>query len=151
MRAGTTGHSSGIPTTGATLWLPAWLAACAVAALVCACALNPVGAGSGAGASPRTANKGEAVLGAGLRQYQAGEYPAAAKSLRSALALGLTSEDQVNAHKHLAFIDCASGRERTCRDEFRKALELDPGLELTPAEAGHPVWGPVFRSLKAAR
>jgi len=28
---------------------------------------------------------------------------------------------------------------------------VDPGLELAPAEAGHPVWGPIFRSLKAGR
>ena len=50
-----------------------------------------------------------------------------------------------------AFIHCAAGRQAQCREEFRRALEIDPQLELTPAEAGHPGWGPVFRSVKAAR
>jgi hypothetical protein len=30
-------------------------------------------------------------------------------------------------------------------------LDLNPALELEPAESGHPIWGPVFRSLKARR
>jgi hypothetical protein len=38
-----------------------------------------------------------------------------------------------------------------CRDEFRAALDIDPSMQLEPAEAGHPVWGPVFRSVKAGR
>jgi len=28
---------------------------------------------------------------------------------------------------------------------------VDPPLDLAPAEAGHPVWGPIFRSLKSAK
>ena len=54
-----------------------------------------------------------------------------------------------SAHKHLAFIHCAANRQKLCRDEFRKALAADPTLELEPAEAGHPVWGPIFKSVKA--
>ena len=53
--------------------------------------------------------------------------------------------------KHLAFINCSQGRTGPCRDDFRKALAIDPSLELSPAEAGHPTWGPIFRSLKAGR
>jgi hypothetical protein len=60
-------------------------------------------------------------------------------------------KQRANAHKHLAFIHCSWNQERECRDEFRKALAVDPTLELAPAEAGHPVWGPIFRSLKAGR
>ncbi|MBI2295732.1 MAG: TssQ family T6SS-associated lipoprotein [Betaproteobacteria bacterium] len=71
--------------------------------------------------------------------------------LQSALDAGLGKSDQVKAHKHLAFIHCSSGREPRCRDEFRKALAADPGFDLDPAEAGHPTWGPVFRSVKARR
>ena len=67
------------------------------------------------------------------------------------LATGLNRSEQVTAHKYLAFIHCTSGREKQCRDEFRKVLDIDPALELEPAEAGHPVWGPVFRSVKARR
>ena len=96
-------------------------------------------------------SKGEAALAAGLRQYEEGRYGEAAKSLQSALDLGLSAREQVKARKHLAFIHCVSGRERQCRDEFGKALDADPAMELEPAEAGHPIWGPVFRSVKARR
>jgi hypothetical protein len=33
------------------------------------------------------------------------------------------------------------------RMEFQRALRVDPRTDLDPAEAGHPAWGPVFRSL----
>lgn len=93
--------------------------------------------------------KAEQDLSAGLRAYEDGDYRNSARLLQSALAAGLiVKSDKVAAHKHLAFMHCAQSRERACRDEFRKALELDPGLELTPAESGHPLWGPVFKSLK---
>lgn len=86
----------------------------------------------------------------GLRQYDSGQYAEAARSLQTALDLGLSDADSANAHKHLAFINCAAQRERACREEFRRALRADPQLELLPAEAGHPVWGPLFASLKGA-
>jgi hypothetical protein len=57
--------------------------------------------------------------------------------------------DQARAHKYLAFITCVSGREKSCRDEFRKAFDADPSFNLAAAEVGHPIWGPVFRSVKA--
>lgn len=96
-------------------------------------------------------SRGNAALAAGVRQYDDGQYPEAARSLATALDRGLSDKDQVTAHKYLAFIHCSLNRERQCREEFRKALAVDPSLELAPAEAGHPVWGPIFRSLKAAR
>jgi Tfp pilus assembly protein PilF len=96
-------------------------------------------------------NRGEAALAAGLKQYEEGRYAESLKNLGSAIDRGLSDGDRVTAHKHVAFIHCASSRERACRDEFRKALKVDPGLELAPAEAGHPIWGPVFRSVKAGR
>ncbi|MBI3903233.1 MAG: TssQ family T6SS-associated lipoprotein [Nitrosomonadales bacterium] len=87
---------------------------------------------------------------AGVKNYEEGDYAAATESLKDALKDGLSSKsDLVIAHKYLAFIDCVSNREKQCRDEFRKVLEIDPGFDLKPAEAGHPVWGPVFRSEKA--
>jgi Tfp pilus assembly protein PilF len=95
--------------------------------------------------------KGQAALTAGLKQYEAGDYAESAKNLQGALDKGLGERDKVTAHKHLAFIHCVSSRERQCRDEFRKALAVDPNLNLAPAEAGHPIWGPVFRSVKAGR
>jgi len=100
-------------------------------------------------ATPAPRNEGESLLRAGIGQYENGRYDESARSLRIALKRGLSSSDQVQAHKYLAFIQCAAGREAQCRDEFRRALKIDPGLELDAAEAGHPIWGPVFRSVKA--
>lgn len=96
-------------------------------------------------------NRGETSLAAGLKQYEDGRYAESLKHLQSAIGQGLSARDLVTAHKHVAFIHCAQSREKACRDEFRKALKVDPGMELAPAEAGHPVWGPVFRSVKAGR
>ena len=93
--------------------------------------------------------KAEQDLSSGIRAYEDGDYRNSARLLQSALSGGLfLKSDQVAAHKHLAFIHCAQAREKSCRSEFRKALELDPGFELTPAESGHPSWGPVFKSVK---
>ena len=96
-------------------------------------------------------SKGEPELKAGIRQYEDGKYAAAATSLQNALSAGLTDSDQVVANKYLAFISCTQGRERQCRAYFRRALELNPGFELEPAEAGHPMWGPVFKNVKGRR
>jgi Tfp pilus assembly protein PilF len=93
--------------------------------------------------------KGEPELTAGIRSYEEGDYNAAQRRLQSALQAGLNSFGQIKAHKYLAFIHCASGRESRCRAEFREVLALDPDFNLAPAEAGHPTWGPVFRSVKA--
>ena len=96
-------------------------------------------------------SKGDQALSTGIGQYEDGNYSEAAKSLQSALDQELAADSQVKAHKYLAFVHCLSGRERLCRDEFRKALDLNPAMELQPAEAGHPIWGPVFRSVKAKK
>ena len=89
------------------------------------------------------------LLASGLEHYEAGEYTDAAASLHEALTRGLPLRERVSAHKHLAFIYCAAGLEAECVSEFRKALIADPGLELEPAEAGHPAWGPVFQQVKS--
>jgi len=88
-------------------------------------------------------------LATGQRQYEAGEYEAAFKSLSAALDHGLlTKQDQSRVRKLLAFIHCVSGREVLCRDEFRKAFEIYPEFALTAAEDGHPIWGPVYRNVR---
>jgi len=86
-----------------------------------------------------------------LKQYDTGAYPESMKNFQAAIREGLDDKERASAHKHLAFIHCASNRERQCREEFRRALAADPALELDAAEAGHPVWGPVFRSVKDSR
>lgn len=96
-------------------------------------------------------NKAGQTLTAGINEYNEGKYADAVKSLQNALDQGLGVGDQVKAHKYLAFTYCVSGRERLCREEFRKALDINPDLELEPAEAGHPLWGPVFRGVKSKK
>jgi Tfp pilus assembly protein PilF len=96
-------------------------------------------------------SKGQQTLSAGLKQYEEGQYDQSLKSLQSAIQQGLSERERVNAHKHVAFIYCASNRERQCREEFRKALAVNPAMELAPEEADHPMWGRVFRSVKAGR
>lgn len=120
-------------------------------ALLGACASEPVRSVQTKMESLFKSSKGEPALAAGLKQYEEGEYASSAKNLRSAINQGLSNRDLVDAYKHLAFIDCASSRERQCREAFRQALAIDPAMELAPAEAGHPVWGPIFRSMKAGR
>lgn len=96
-------------------------------------------------------SKSSQSLTAGINAYGEGNYADAIKNLQSALEQGLSTDDQVKAHKYLAFTHCVNDKERLCRDEFRKALDINPNLVLEPAEAGHPIWGPVFRSTKARK
>jgi len=96
-------------------------------------------------------NKGEEDLAFGIRAYEDGELAYSGKLLQASLDEGLSfKSDRVRAHKYLAFIHCASSRVPQCRDEFRKALDLDSSFDLRENEAGHPVWGPVFRSVKTS-
>lgn len=94
--------------------------------------------------------KAEQALNIGVRQYEDGELKAAQKSMQEALNLGLSFDsEKVTAHKYLAFISCASNQERQCRDEFRRAFEVDPSFKLDRTEIGHPLWGPVYNSVRA--
>jgi Tfp pilus assembly protein PilF len=94
---------------------------------------------------------GPGALSTGLKQYEEGNFAESVKNLQGAIELGVPDKQRANAHKHLAFIHCSWNQERECREEFRKALAIDPAFDLAPAEAGHPVWGPIFRSLRAAK
>lgn len=98
---------------------------------------------------PVPESKRSPQLLAGIAAYDDGRYAEAAKALRGALATKPDKADEVAAHKYLAFIECSTRRRTQCREEFRKALRIDPAFDLEPAEAGHPVWGPIFRSMKA--
>jgi Tfp pilus assembly protein PilF len=91
----------------------------------------------------------EQLLANGIKSYEDGEYKTAAKSLQDALNAGLPRKtDSAKAHKYLAFIACGAGSTSRCRDEFRKAFEDDPSFTLDAAEAGHPIWGPVYRGVR---
>ena len=88
-------------------------------------------------------------LAAGVKQYEVGDYDNAVKSLTASLDHGLLSKaEQSRARKYIAFSHCVSGRELLCRDEFRKAFEINPDFALSAAEDGHPIWGPIYRNVR---
>lgn len=92
---------------------------------------------------------GETLLAEGVRQFEDANYRAAGGAIQRAIQSGLTRSSEVTAHKYLAFIYCINGRKPQCRDEFRESVRLDPKFDLQPSEAGHPMWGPVFREVKS--
>lgn len=95
-----------------------------------------------------SARPAEKALLDGLKAYDDAQYDTAQARFRQALALGLaTAKDRAEAHKRLAFIDCAGGRLADCESEFRRARDADPAFALDRSEAGHPVWGPVWRKV----
>ena len=88
----------------------------------------------------------ERALLAGIRAYDDAQYTEAEKQFAEALRAGLNSaRDRSAAHKHLAFIYCTSSRVYECEIEFRRARAADPAFELSRSEAGHPLWGPVYK------
>ena len=93
----------------------------------------------------------EHALASGLRSYEDGAFDAADHALRDALAKGLRDpRDIAVARKYLAFIACAFNRLSECEANFRAAFTADPNFQLSAAEIGHPVWGPVYRQVYAS-
>ena len=120
--------------------------AAVLVALLCGCAVAPQG-----GLSEVMQRPAERALLAGLRAYDDGQYNDAERELGKALATGLVSaRDRATAHKHLAFVYCTSQRLPACADAFRAARAADPEFALSRAEAGHPLWGPVYKRVAAA-
>ncbi len=92
----------------------------------------------------------ERALFDALRAYDDGQYGTAELALRRALSEGLRSpRDRATAHKLLAFISCTSERLAQCEAAFRAARAADANFALSRPEAGHPVWGPVYRRVLA--
>jgi hypothetical protein len=130
----------------AVLGLQAGLAALAAGCASVPAPPEPVPAPAVWGLTDLMERPAERALYQGLRAYEDGRYGAAEAALQQALQAGLGSpRDRASAHKLLGFIACTSGRPQACELAFAAALAADPGLVLTRAEAGHPVWGPVFQ------
>ena len=91
----------------------------------------------------------EHMVNNGIKDFEEGNFSEAMPLFQS-VADNKDAADKfkVASYKYLAFIHCISGRESLCRESFMKALEINPNFSLTLAEAGHPVWGPVFHNLK---
>jgi Tfp pilus assembly protein PilF len=95
------------------------------------------------------ARPAERALLNGMRAYDEGQYAEAEKQLNQALQGGLQStKDVAAAHKQLAFVYCTSNRTKDCEAAFRAARQADPSFALSRSEAGHPVWGPVYKRVQ---
>ena len=85
----------------------------------------------------------------GVKSFEAGEYRRAETRLGDSLKQGLSNKDElVRAHKTLAFVYCVTKRTALCEKSFKEAFVADSGFELSRAERGHPVWGPVFTKVQ---
>jgi hypothetical protein len=85
-------------------------------------------------------------------RYQAGAYGDVIRTVATSDALTTAPTDmRIEALKLQAFSYCVTGYRVLCEDDFTRILALDPKFELSPAEVGHPVWGPAFKRAKAAQ
>ncbi len=118
-----------------------------IASFLGACAQQP--ARPAVGLTDVASRPAESALLAGIRAYDDGQYAQAEKHLDAALHAGLASpRDRATANKYLAFIYCTSNRSDQCESAFRTAIRADPAFVLTRSEAGHPMWGPVYRRVR---
>lgn len=123
-----------------TVVMLSWLAGCAVPG-----AKPPVPTAEEIAKKQRV-DRAQSNLNDGLKKYDSGSYDEAMNNFLLALDSGLlSSPDQLNARKHMAFVHCLNNREANCKEEFEKVITLDPKFELSAAEAGHPIWGPIYR------
>ncbi|MES2299873.1 MAG: TssQ family T6SS-associated lipoprotein [Pseudomonadota bacterium] len=93
------------------------------------------------------------ALKQGVALYNDGNYNEAIKQLGGAADIwsGGSKAVQLEALKTMAFSYCVTSRSTLCRQQFEKALKLDPGFDLAPGERGHPLWGPVFARAKKGK
>ncbi|KVX16113.1 type VI secretion protein [Burkholderia ubonensis] len=96
-----------------------------------------------------TQTAARAAVDSARAAYAAGDYGRTIAILGRAREIdGADVDTQVAAHKLLAFSYCVTNRVATCRAEFSKILDLNPRFELSPAEKGHPIWGPAFETAR---
>lgn len=89
--------------------------------------------------------KAERALGDALALYEKGHYQHAETRLLSEEVWRGTTETQLSALKHLAFIYCITEREQMCRHAFERAMHINQYFVLSTAEATHPLWGPQYQ------
>lgn len=91
----------------------------------------------------------QATLDRARAAYDAGDYQRTISLLSQSHEINDADLDtQVGAHKLMAFSYCVTNRITLCRNEFSKILEIDRHFELSPAERGHPIWGPAFEAAR---
>lgn len=110
-------------------------------------------AGAPAGVSTRGGGDADGArrkLAEGIERYESGDYVGAIRSLNAGEIAGANPATRVEAEKYLAFSYCLTDRRTLCREAFDRALAMDSGFRLQPAEAGHPLWGPVYVQARKA-
>lgn len=134
------------PTSSILRWPLAMLLTVTLAAAILTSCAQPQPPTSVVGVMDLSDKPAERALMSGLRAYDDGQYAEAEKQLMNALKGNLASpRDQAAAYKFLAFIYCTSKREAACEHAFKSARAADGNFSLTKSEAGHPMWGPVYR------
>lgn len=92
---------------------------------------------------------GDQAFDEAMRLYKEGDYAGTIKRLQGAPAIWSGSKGlQIRGHKLMAFSYCVAYQRVPCRQEFSEILDIEPDFQLTPAEAGHPIWGPEFKEAK---
>src|SRR5450830_1278031 len=110
-------------------------------------ALGPAAANAATTASATSPPSG---LAEGVALYNKGDYNGAIKRLGQADVTGGPKAVQLAGLKYSAFSYCVTARQLLCRQQFDKALKIDPAFDLAAGEYGHPLWGPVFVKAKKA-
>jgi DNA mismatch repair ATPase MutL len=100
--------------------------------------------------TPETAaSKAEQLLTEGTELYEKGDYKGAIRKLQASRdGSDDTSTTKQNSLRLLAFSYCVTSQRALCKAQFTSLLKLNPSFELSRAEAGHPLWGPVFKEAK---
>jgi hypothetical protein len=94
--------------------------------------------------------KPDQLFSEGKELYERGDYRGAIRKLISARdAADDTPVVKQNSLKYLAFSYCVTSQKPLCKAQFSSLLKLSPSFELSRGEAGHPLWGPVFKEAKA--
>lgn len=112
---------------------------------------EPAPAPAATPAAPKP-SPGAAALQMGVTSFNSGEYKRAESKLLESQKLGLNqTSEQVQAHKTKAFLYCVTQRSAQCEKSFREAFDADKSFDLSRAERGHPVWGPVFSKVQKTK
>ncbi|OZI63559.1 TssQ family T6SS-associated lipoprotein [Bordetella genomosp. 11] len=79
-------------------------------------------------------------------QYLAGDYGGVIRTVATSETLAEAPDaTRVEALKLQAYSYCLTQYTQLCQDGFVRILRIEPAFQLPSTEAGHPMWGPVFR------
>lgn len=96
-----------------------------------------------------TKPKPEQLLAEGNELYEKGDFKGAIRKLvtvRDTTDVAPTTKQ--NSLRLLAFSYCVTSQRALCKNQFSTLLAIAPEFQLSRGEAGHPLWGPVFKEAK---